>query len=300
MKRTREDIEREVTERILESLRDGTVPWARPWSTAGLLPTSVASGRPYRGINTLILGLTALEHDYGSPLWLTYKQASERGGHIRKGEHGTAVIFWKRLRVADRDHEGETKVIPLMRTFTVFNLDQTEGVDLPPRFRALTEREPVDVPTALGDILEGYADGPTLEHRAQGSAYYDPARDAITLPPVDAFRDGTAYAGTALHELTHSTGHPKRLDRWTADSSPMHFGSGKYAREELVAELGSAMLAAVSGIPCEVEQSAAYVASWLEALENDHGLIITAAQQAQKACDRILGTTFEAESEVAA
>lgn len=289
-RKARRDVEAEVTAKVLAALEGGTIPWEKPWRTAGLLPTSAASGKPYRGINVWLLSLSAQAAGYGSPYWLTFNQAQSFGGNVRRGEKGTMVVLWKRIKVDDKDsaEEGAKKVIPLMRYFTVFNLDQTEDVTLPPRFD-LPEFEPVSVPESVDSVLSGYVDGPTLEYRTQASAYYTPGTDTITLPALDQFENEVGLAGTLFHELTHSTGHETRLNREVRN----HFGSEKYAREELVAEMGAAMLAAVSGTEFQIERSAAYVENWLRALRDDKSLVISAAQKAQRAVDRILGTTFD-------
>ena len=290
--RTRKDVEAEVTQKVLDALEQGTVPWAKPWRTAGLLPTSATTGKPYRGINTWLLSLAAFEAGFESPYWLTYRQAREFGGHVRKGEHGTLVVFWKRLEVKDPEAEDGTKVIPLLRSYWVFNLDQCDEVTMPPRFTP-EEFEPLTPSQAVEAVLAGYEDGPTVEHRRSDRAYYMPANDTVTLPAMDQWSDEVSYSSTLFHELTHSTGHPSRLDRFERNGEPQHFGSEKYAREELVAEMGACLVAATTGTEYRVDQSASYVASWLRALKDDKSLVIKAAQQAQRAVDRILGTVVQ-------
>lgn len=296
----RRDVAEDVTDRILAALESGTVPWARPWSAAGIAPTSAATGRPYRGINTWLLAVESLEHGYGSPLWLTFKQARALGGSVRKGEHGTLVVFWKLLDVTRENAttgEPEPRKVPMMRGYYVFNLDQCDGVKLSPKLARLvaTDREPVVVDDAVSDVLAGYRNGPELEHRAQDRAFYVPSTDRITLPVLESFQDSAGYAGTLFHELVHSTGHESRLARFERTGEPQHFGSERYAREELVAEMGAAILAATVGVDVPTDNTAAYVASWLRALRDDRSLVISAAQYAQKAVDRILGTTFDKE-----
>jgi antirestriction protein ArdC len=294
--KTRKDVEAEVTAKVLEALERGTVPWEKPWRTAGLLPTSASTGKAYRGINTWLLSMSAEAAGFDSPYWLTFNQAKALGGSVRKGEKGTLVVFWKRIKVEDAEAEGGKKVIPLMRYYVVFNLDQTENVKLPPRFD-LPEYEPVSVSEAVEETLAGYVDGPTLRYRHQDGAFYVPSDDTITLPALDQFSDEVGYAATLFHELTHSTGHVSRLNRFERNGEPQHFGSERYAREELVAEMGAAMLAAISGTEHRIEKSAAYIENWLHALKDDKSLVIKAAQQAQKAVDRITGTTFENDDE---
>lgn len=293
------DVEAEVTERVIESLESGTVPWRQPWTASGILPTSVASNKPYRGINAMLLAMTSIMRGYDSPYWMTYNQAAERGGNVIKGEHGTQVVFWKRFEVKDETTETGKRQVFLSRFFTVFNLEQTENVELPPRFAPPAD---LDVVFAVEDaqaIWSGYTDGPTLRHLTQDAANYTPSTDVITLPKQGQFDSAEAYYGTLFHESIHSTGHASRLDRFAKTGEPQHFGSERYAREELVAELGAAMLRAMAGIATDdsTEQTAAYVANWLTALKNDKTLVLAAAGKAQKAVDRIVGTTFEAETQ---
>lgn len=293
------DVEAEVTERVIEALESGTVPWRQPWTASGILPTSVASNKPYRGINAMLLAMTALMRGYDSPYWMTYNQAAERGGNVIKGEHGTQVVFWKRFEVKDDTTETGKRSVFLSRFFTVFNLEQTENVELPPRF---TPPADLDVVFAVEDaqaIWSGYADGPQLNHQTQDAAFYSPDRDVITLPKQGQFASAEAYYGTLFHESIHSTGHPSRLDRFAKTGEPQHFGSERYAREELVAELGAAMLRAMAGIDTDdsTEQSAAYVKNWLTALKDDKTLVLAAAGKAQKAVDRIVGTTFDTDDD---
>ena len=279
----RTELEAKVTDRLIAALERGTVPWQRPWAASGNVPTSVASGKPYRGINTLLLWAAQVDGGYDAPLWMTYKQAQALGGNVRKGEKGTTVVFW---RIVERVEDGTAKKFPLLRTFTVFNVAQTEGVELPPRFAKLTVvGEPVPVLDGAKAALDAYVDGPTVTHVRQDRAFYRPSTDSVTLPQLDQFETPEGYASTLFHELVHSTGHASRLAR---DTEGACFGNETYAKEELVAEIGAAMLAAVVGVDVQVEQSAAYVASWLRALKDDRSLLISAAQQAQKAVDRIV------------
>jgi antirestriction protein ArdC len=296
--RTRKDVEAEVTAKVLEALEGGTIPWEKPWRTAGLLPTSATTGKVYRGINVWLLSMESAIAGYDSPYWLTYNQAKALGGNVRKGEKGTLVVLWKRIKVTDKDaeEEGAKKTIAMLRHYTVFNLNQTENVTLPPRFD-LPEFEPVEPGDAVEAVLAGYTDGPTITHRTGISAHYTPDTDEVTLPALDQFNDEVGYSSTLLHELTHSTGHASRLNRFERNGEPQHFGSERYAREELVAEMGAAMVAALAGTDHRIEQSAAYVENWLGALKDDKSLVITAAQQAQRAVDRILGTNPEVEAE---
>lgn len=286
----------EIALRFISALQNGIVPWKKPWSPCVGVPLRNAiSKRPYRGINTLILGLEQLAYGYTSPEWTTYKAAEAAGGQVRKGEKGTHVVFWKRLKVEDKE-TGKDKVIPLMRFYTVFNTDQIDGLDfVPPE----TDRVPIAVPDALAMIYQGYKDGPRLVYAEQDRAFYRPSTDTVSLPLLDQFDTVEGYAETYCHELTHSTGHASRLARFEIGD---HYNADKYAKEELVAEIGASMLMQHAGIDPDMPQMASYVGGWLKALNDDHSLIIKAAQAAQKSTDLILGHSYaevEAETEQA-
>lgn len=282
------DIAQEVTDRIVAELAKGIVPWRKPWTVKGLFPTSLQTGKAYRGINALLLSFEAQVKGYGQNLWATYKQANALGGSVKKGEKGTHVVFW-RITPDTVDASGEItqKGFPMLREFVVFNVAQCENLTIPPRFEA-----PVRTwsdSEALDRIVAGYANAPAIKHAASEGAFYVPATDSITLPPKDSFGSLTGYADTLLHELTHSTGHASRLNRFDDNNQPARFGSPVYAKEELVAEIGSMMLMGHAGLEPDTENTAAYIGSWLKALQNDKRLIISAAQQASKAVALITG-----------
>lgn len=288
--KSRRDIYQEITEAILASLEAGVVPWHQPWS-GGQLPTSMSTNKPYRGINAFLLGLSP----YASPWWGTYRQIQEFGGQVRKGERATQVVFWKRLTVGTTAEEraagrGNTKQIPLLRHFSVFNAEQCDG--LPTRYAAAEPRAIDFDPIAEAEaIISGYPSPPKIHHRGD-RAYYVPRLDEIVIPPSSAFESAHDYYSTIFHEASHSTGHASRLARPTLLESH-HFGDPNYSREELVAEMGAAMLSGVAGIAHRtVPQNAAYIGSWLKVLRGDPKMVIQAAAQAQKVCDLILGTTF--------
>ena len=282
----RRDPYAEVTARIIAALERGTVPWRHPWRARGL--RNAVSHRPYRGINLLVLSLVSMEEGYEDARWLTFRQAEQLGGHVRRGQHGTRVVFWKwPARDEERDGDPDERrgpAFPLMRLYTVFNVAQCEGL-------ALSDPEAggeFDALECAESIVTGYADGPGIFHDAE-AAYYVPSRDEVHLPSRSAFRDADGYYATLLHELAHSTGHPLRLDReGYQESAP--FGSPVYSREELVAEFAAAFLCQEAGVDASrLDQSAAYIASWLRALEDDRRLAVAAAGQAQRAVDHILG-----------
>jgi len=305
----------ETTDRIaqafIDQLKKGNVPWRKPWSpVAGIPLHNYVSKRPYRGINTLLLAIEQIDKSYSSPAWTTYNAALKHlgwdgeggragaakwrlanpGKGVRKGEKGTAIVLWKPIKVDDKE-TGKQKQIWFSRLFSVFNTDQIDGIE----YVAPERPEPITVPDALNSIIDGYKDGPTIVHEEQDGAFYQPSIDRITLPLTEQFATVNGYAETVCHELIHSTGHESRLARLDGSA---RFGCKSYAQEELVAEIGASILAQGAGLTLDIEQTAAYVGNWLAVLENDHGLIVKAAQQAQKAVDRITGTVaFQAEGQ---
>jgi len=272
------DVYQEVTDRIMAALETGAAPWHRPWSSAGG-PVSL-DGRPYRGINIFLLGLAS----YGDPRWGTYNAVKRHGGQVRKGERATRVILWKPVRGKEADEKGENgrDAYLLLRTYSVFNADQCDG--LPELVREEREHTPIEAAEAL---VVGWGMRPPI-HYGKSQAYYDPRDDSIGMPDAETFLSAEGFYSTQFHELTHATGHESRLKR----IEPALHGLDPYAREELVAEMGAAMLCGLSGID-NLDQSAAYVEGWLSALANDKKLVIKAAAAAQKAVDLITNTTFE-------
>lgn len=285
------DIYQAVTDRILELLDRGVVPWRHPirggGSAADTMPSNLVSGHQYRGINVFLLAVTAWLEGYESPYWLTFRQAGERGGHVRKGEKGSLVIFWKQYATKDKD-TGEDVTIPLLRHYTVFNAAQCEGIEVPERAVDPTEPVPFEPMEEASNIVGGYADGPRIEHRG-ARAFYRPREDLVRVPEPGRFVDHESYYATLFHELVHSTGHSSRLDRGL-DNEPSPFGSPEYSKEELVAEMGAAFLAAEASISLEtIEQSAAYIEAWHKRLSSDQKLVVHAAGAAQKAADWVHG-----------
>ncbi|MCY3505187.1 MAG: zincin-like metallopeptidase domain-containing protein [Chloroflexi bacterium] len=276
------DAYQEITDRIIAALERGTVPWRTPWHARG--HRNARSQRPYRGVNTLVLQTAALERGWSDPRWLTYRQARAAGGHVRRGEHGTRVVLWKWIEKADPEEPEGVKRFPLMRLYSVFNVAQCEDVRLP-RPQAEECCDPLDRAEA---VVAGYREGPAIHHDSE-SAYYVPERDEVHLPPRGSFTDAHGYYATLFHELAHSTGHPSRLAR-EGYRTAARFGSERYSQEELVAEFAAAFLGGEAGIdPSRVEQSAAYIASWLRVLDDDRRLVVVAAGQGQRASDHILG-----------
>lgn len=273
------DVYQIVTDKIINLLEKGTIPWRKTWSSgAGMAPCNAVSKKPYQGINRFLLGVS----QYDSAYWLTFKQAQELGGHVRKGEKATPCIFYKTWQ--KENEEGKVDYIPVLRYYSLFNADQCDGLDLPkPVVQTWPENEQID---KAEQVIVEMPDRPAIEI-AGSQPCYIPASDKVIIPEIIRFHSSGEYYSALFHELTHSTGHAKRLARdgiVNADS----FGSSSYSREELVAEMGAAFLCAYCGIDNTLENSAAYVQGWLKALRNDSKLAIKAASQAQKAANYIL------------
>jgi antirestriction protein ArdC len=273
-----------ITERIVSLLEQGTVPWHKPWHVQTGLPRNLITQKPYRGINPFLL----MAMGYESPNWLTFRQAVQLGGNVKKGEKSCPVVFWKRLQVED-EKSGEPQKIPLLRLYHVFHVTQCEGL------KATPEEVPMTV-TKPAEIVAGMPNPPTIKH-GMTRAYYSPTEDCVGMPARERFDTEDSYHATLFHELVHSTGHESRLNRGSV-TERNRFGSDPYSKEELVAELGGAFLCGHAGIVDRtIDGTAAYIQGWLKQLQHDRTLIVYAAAQAQKAADFILGRTFQ-ESEV--
>lgn len=285
---TRVDVYQEITASVVAALRAGAPPWRQPWTGgAGGLPLR-STGEPYKGINAVSLWCASVAMGFTHSQWFTYRQAVAFGGQVRKGEKGSRVVKYGTVdREADYAAEGQgadKKVIPFLKSYTVFNADQIEWETTdfleggkPPRDLG-TESDP-----ELDAVFE--AMGISTEFHEKPVAYYSPQADRVFMPHVSTFHEAAEFYATQAHEYAHATGHRKRLDRFPsarAQSTP------EYAREELVAELGGALVCASLGINASVEQSAAYLDHWIEALTGDHRLIFRVAASAQRAADLLL------------
>ena len=260
--------------------------WLKPWNagnTEGRITRPLRhDGTPYNGVNILLLRGAALENGYASNIWMTYKQASELDAHVRKGEHGALVVYADRIVRREPDEKGEEveREVPFMKGYTVFNVEQIEG--LPDHYYA--KPVPKGEPLQLLESAERFfaATGATFRHGGN-MAYYAPGPDLIQLPLPEAFRDAESFAAIKAHELCHWTKHESRLNR---EFGRKRFGDAAYAREELVAELGAAFLCADLGITPEPrEDHAAYLAHWLKVLREDKHAIFSAAAHAQRVVD---------------
>lgn len=281
----RPDIYSRITTQIIEALEKGVKPWTQPWNAshaAGHVSRPLRhNGQPYAGINVVTLWSSAMTAHYTAPIWMTFKQAIELGGHVRKGEKGSPVVYADTMRRTESDEatgEDAERVIPFLKAYTVFNVEQIEG--LPAQYHALAE--PVRNPEERIAAAETFFTATSADIRHGGDcAYYSPALDYIQMPAFEAFRDAQSYYATLAHEATHWTRHNTRLDR---DFGRKRFGDDGYAREELVAELGAAFLCADLGLKLEDrEDHAAYISHWLGVLREDKKAIFAAAAHAQRA-----------------
>lgn len=283
MQSTKPNVYDIVTERILAQIDKGCAPWKRPWGTGNAeSPRNIHSGKAYRGVNVwLLVGAP-------SPWWGTYKQVADHGGNVRKGEHGTPIVFWNFL---ERENpKGDKERIPCPRYYTVFNASQCDGLVLPS-----SERIAEFVPVLSADaIVDGYQGKPPVQYGGD-RACYSPARDLVCMPVREAFDSPASYYATLFHEYGHSTGHISRLKR-EGVTKAVNFASHTYGKEELIAELCSSFLCGQAGIePTTLENSASYLAHWRDVIKADNKLFMQAASAAQKAADLILGKVAEHE-----
>jgi antirestriction protein ArdC len=278
----------EITNRIVEALETGVKPWAKGWDeskAAGpMAPVNAVTGKTYRGINTVILGMDPRAFETADPRWCSFNQAKDKGWNVRKGEKATTIVFFKKLTVedekaAERGEDG-TKQVAMLRAYPVFHASQIDGI--PPRIAPTPDEAPWTKPEAAQIIL---TNSRAVIRTGGDRAFYSPTTDHIQLPPHGAFKDAGSWAATALHELGHWTGAAHRLNRDLTG----RFGSGAYAQEELRAELGSVFIAASLGIPADIPNHASYMASWIKALKNDKREVFRAAGDAQKIADMALG-----------
>jgi len=287
MKLSQAEIYQTVTDRIIDMLEAGTVPWRKSWSQysddgSPAMPANFHSKKQYHGINAFTLACSP----YACPYYLTQKQIEKKGGKIKAGQKPAPVIFWTFLNVEDAKTK-EMKTMPYMRLSMVYNLEQVDGIEY--QIPGATEQFHFDKIEAAELIINGMPNRPEIHHFKQ-SAYYSPAADAVNMPKPATFEHPEKYYSTLLHELVHSTGHISRLNRFKEEKSECSFfGSHDYSKEELVAEMGSAFLCADAGIEnATIENSAAYIQNWLIVLKNDRKMIFWAATRAQKAANYIL------------
>lgn len=267
-----------ITQRIIEQLEAGVIAWDKPFVSG--MPKNYVSGKDYQGINALLLGST----NFTSPYWLTYNQCKQLGGNIKSGAKAMPILYWTMLdKVGENDKgEAEIKHVPYIRYTSAFNFQQTIG--LKEKAEAKTILSPIE---KCEDVIANMPNKPNITDGKRPC--YIPSKDTVEIMGIKSFKSSEHYYATLYHELAHSTGHSSRLNRQD-ENTPRFFGSEDYSKEELVAEFTSAFLCGYTGISKETERNAAaYIQSWLNALKNNRSQIITAASQAQKAYNYILG-----------
>jgi antirestriction protein ArdC len=279
-----------VTERIIARLEEGEVPWINTRTTPLLLARSATTGKIYRGVNAFLL----TNSSHASAFWATYRTVQAMKGNVKKGEHSTMCVFWKRFETKEmvvdrRTGEEKHKAVPVLRYYNVFNLDQCEGVQDP-----LLDAVDIPDPIAKADeVIANFTGKSEVVFGSNGKAFYSPSADRVVMPQQSAFTSSAQFYRTYFHELIHSTGHPARLNRFEA-GQPVP--DNELGLEELVAEMGSAMLLAECGIFEEcAEKSASYCQHWINELKADTKLIVKAAGKAQRAVDHILGRSYDHE-----
>jgi antirestriction protein ArdC len=277
-----------VTEQVIKQLESGTAPWRKPWKCE--MPVNLVSGKAYRGINPFLLG----SQGYGSRYWLTFNQAKKLGGFIRKGEKSSIVTFWNigEEKIIKNSEGIERKSKPiLLRYYAVFNVEQTEGIADKLGLGNAGPRVPNI--EACDAIVSGMPNAPAMEQ--SNKAWYRPSTDSVGMPARSLFNSSEEYYSTLFHELTHSTGHASRVGRDGIEQLNT-FGSESYSKEELIAEMGAAMLCGVTGIaPVTIQNSASYLQHWITRLRGDSKLVVSAASAAQKAADFIRNTSAKSE-----
>jgi antirestriction protein ArdC len=300
MTNEKSDVYTRITDKIVADLEQGVRTWMKPWNagnTGGRIVRPLRfNGIAYSGINILMLWAEAVTKGFASPTWMTYRQAVELNAHVRKGEKGSLVVYANTITRTEENSQGEEeeRSIPYMKGYTVFNVEQIEG--LPEQYYA--KPEITTTPVERIAHAESFFAATKADIRYRGnSAYYSVDGDYIQMPVIEAFRDAESFYATLAHESAHWTKHPARLNR---DFGRKQWGDEGYAREELVAELASAFLCADLNLTPEVrEDHASYIASWLKVLKNDKRAIFSAASHAQKAVDFLHGRSAEAEAEAA-
>ena len=286
----RNDVYTRVTDHIIAELEKGVCPWVQPWTArhaAGEVSRPQRfNGIPYQGINVVLLWMSALNQHFVSPLWMTYRQAGELGGQVRRGEKGSMVVYADTFKRREADESGEEQEveIPFLKNYVVFNSEQIDG--LPDHYYAQV-KPPVHAAQRIEAAEYFFGNtGADIRHGG-GMAYYVPSADFVQMPPFETFRDAQSYYATLSHELAHWTRHPSRLAR---EFAGQRWGTEGYAMEELCAEMGAAFLCADLGLELEPRADhAAYIASWLQVLKNDKRAIFTAASHAQRAADYLHG-----------
>lgn len=271
-------VEAIITQRIIDALEAGTVPWQKPWFGANMQPRNAVTKIPYRGVNILMCNCGG----FSNPNYITLKQLLNQGLRVKRDEFkkSTPIVFWTMLDVDDKDNPGTIKRIPVMRFYQVWNVEQLESI--PEKYLVRPDQASAnDIDALCEQVIENYTDAPKIREEIQDRAYYRGGdADEIVINPIDQFKSSNSFYCTLFHELAHSTSHQKRMNR----------NLKSYSYEELVAEISATMLAS----ECKIDttnlfnQNAAYIASWLKSFRDDKKMIIKSAQIAQKVVDYIL------------
>lgn len=290
------ELQHQVTDQIIELLEAGTVVWHQPWTSYGM-PCNACTRRYYDGFNAFYLNHITIKKGYAAPFFMTYKQAAEKGGNVRKGEKGCPVVFWKignRVTGTKADADTGEEAETFKKTFTpflwtVFNIDQIENIEINLTTTPKTNNETISDCQA---IIEEMPQKPKISFGGN-KAYYAPFTDMVKMPPIENFDNSESFYATFFHELLHATGHASRLDRFKEQETPASFGNTEYSKEELTAELGASFLCAQTGLlNTTIQSSAAYIKGWLKALKNDKTLIYSAASKGGKAARYIIGQSI--------
>lgn len=285
--KAKKDIYSEVSNKIIAAMEKGNIPWLKPWTSHGskagniLMPHNAMTGKQYNGINLMLLW--AENTIYPTQQYVTYKQAKELGGNVRRGESGSMIVYWNFYDKKDAE-TGEVKQIPFLKSFTVFNVAQCENLNAD-KFGGLQESDQVNL---SGALALAHANGAKVVHGGN-TACFSPVRDVIAMPNPDQFKNENAYNAVLAHELTHWTGHKSRLDR----DMTGRFGNAAYAFEELIAEMGAAFVCANLGYELNTLQHASYLQSWIKVLKEDNKAIFTACSKAKAACEFLLSHVSE-------
>lgn len=279
MKKEFKDPCKVMTDQIIKAMRGGKIPWVKPWYSYQNPVTNYKTKQSYNGINTIVLGMS----EYECPFWVTYKQALDLGGHVKPEMVGTKIIYGSMITKKAKTKDEKDQFFPLYKNYTVFNLKQTT-LDIPDLNKKVLDFNPIE---KAEKIIANFSKCPQVSNDGD-RAYYAPKRDHVTLPPKANFKTVEGYYATLFHELSHSTGHTSRLDRKSLGQGH-GFGSHEYSKEELIAEMSAAYLCGYSGITSKIDNTAAYLQSWIKTFQDKPRMLIQAGTAAHKATNHILG-----------
>jgi len=277
-----------VEKQIIAKLEEGVCPWVKGWADGGM-PRNITTDREYNGINRLF----TMMQGFGSPYWMSYKQAKELGGNVIKGEKGVKIVYARTFEKEDKD-TGEKKTFPVFRYSVIFNLEQCEEVKIPKKIQIKIDygKENKEKQTEINySILTDFIEREKTLSFKKGKPSYAPKKDVIRMPDMESFFSSEEYVGTLAHECIHSTGHWMRLDRGFDKQGAYDMERDSYAKEELVAEIGSAFVCAMLGVEKVLDNQVAYIASWKKKIKETAGIVVSSASLAQRAVDYIIGET---------